>query len=126
MATDNPESIPMQVTTYPGTLVTGGHVLSVAVHFDANKLAFQTQGDRKVDRLIFVTALFDTQDHYLSGVQGVMDLRLKKETMEAISSQGLDASLTLEVAPGTYRLREVVEDIEGGQISAISRPVEIH
>ncbi|HLW99226.1 MAG TPA: VWA domain-containing protein [Candidatus Acidoferrales bacterium] len=126
LATDNPESIPMQVTTYPGTLDTGGHVLSVAVHFDANKLAFQTQGDRKVDRLIFVTALFDTQDHYLSGVQGVMDLRLKKETMGTILSQGLDASLTLEVAPGTYRLREVVEDIEGGQISAISRPVEIH
>ncbi len=126
LATDNSESIPMQVTADSGTLDTGGHVLSVAVHFDANKLAFQSQGDRKVDRLIFVTALFDTQNHYLSGVQGVMDLRLKKETMDAISSQGLDASLTLEVAPGTYRLREVLEDIEGGQISAISQPVVIH
>jgi VWFA-related protein len=125
LGTDNPESIPMQVTADPGTLVTGQQVLTVSVHFDANKLAFQSQGDRKVDRLIFVTALFDMQDHYVSGVQGVMDLRLKKETMDAISSQGLDANLTLEVAPGTYRLREVVEDIEGGQISAISRPVEI-
>jgi len=126
LATDNSESIPMQVTADSGTLDTGGHVLSVAVHFDANKLAFQSEGDREVDRLIFVTALFDTQNHYLSGVQGVMDLRLKKETMDAISSQGLDASLTLEVAPGTYRLREVLEDIEGGQISAISQPVVIH
>lgn len=126
LATDNSESIPMQLTADSGTLDTGGQVLTVSVHFDANKLAFQSQGDRKVDRLIFVTALFDTQNHYLSGVQGVMDLRLKKETMDAISSQGLDASLTLEVAPGTYRLREVLEDIEGGQISAISRPVEIH
>jgi VWFA-related protein len=114
-----------QVTTETTALSTGGAVLKVGIHVDASKLPFQTQGDRKVERLIFITALFDEQNHFLSGVQGIMDLRLKKDTLDIISTQGLDAKLSMQAPPGNYRLRQVVEETGDGRMSAISRNVLI-
>lgn len=55
-----------------------------------------------------------------------MDLRLKKDTLDIISSQGLDAKLSLQAPPGNYRLRQVVEETGGGHMAAITRPVTIH
>jgi VWFA-related protein len=125
LAMDSPQAIPTQVTTAPGTLATGEHVLKVEVHVDSAKLPFQAQGDRQVERLIFITALFDAQNHFLSGVQGIEDLRLKKETLAAISNRGLDVKLSLQAPPGSYRLRQVVQETGNGRITSMSRMVEI-
>jgi VWFA-related protein len=125
LAADNSESMPAQLATETGSSGTGQPILKVEVHVDVTKLPYQTEGDRKVERLIFVTALFDTDNHFLAGTQGIMDLRLKKETLATVSNQGLDAKLSLEVPPGNYRLRQVVQETGDGRITAISRPVEI-
>jgi VWFA-related protein len=125
LATDNLDALSAQVTTEAGASATGGTVLKVGIHLDANSLPFQTQGDRKVERLIFITALFDEQNHFLSGVQGIMDLRLKKDTLATVSSQGLDAKLSLQAPPGNYRLRQVVEETGDGRMAAMSRKIQI-
>jgi VWFA-related protein len=125
LAADNSESMPAQLTTESGKSGAGEPTLKVGVHVDVTKLPFQTEGDRKVERLIFVTALFDTENHFLAGTQGIMDLRLKKETLATVSNQGLDAKLSLQVPPGNYRLRQVVQETGDGHITAISRTVQI-
>ncbi len=126
LATVEQSGVPAQVTTEAGSLATGEVVLKVRIHVNASELPFHTVGARKVERLIFVTALFDEENHFLTGVQGVMDLTLKIETLAKISSQGLDARLSLQAPPGKYRLRQVVEEVGDGRITAMSRPVEIH
>ena len=83
-------------------------------------------GERKAERLIFITALFDEKNQFLTGVQGVMDLRLKVATLKQISTQGLDAKLSIQAPAELYRVRQVVQEAVGGHISAISRTVEIH
>jgi hypothetical protein len=55
-----------------------------------------------------------------------MDLSLKDSTLTQISSQGVDAKLSLQAPPGNYRLRQVVEEIATGRVTAISRPIVIH
>jgi hypothetical protein len=125
LADDNSTVLPAQVSTAPGISADGSPTLKITIHVDVSKLPYQTQGDRKVDRLIFITALFDEQNHFLSGVQGVMDLRLKKDTLATISSTGLDAKLSMQAPPGNYRLRQVVEEVGDGRITAISRTVPI-
>ena len=82
---DTQTTLLAQLSTDIAHSVNGDPTLKVAIHVDANKLPYETQGDRKVERLIFITALFDEQNHFLTGVQGVMDLRLKPETMSSIS-----------------------------------------
>jgi hypothetical protein len=125
LAAYNSESMPAQLTTETGKSGAGEPTLKVGVHVDVTKLPFQTEGDRKVERLIFVTALFDTENHFLAATQGIMDLRLKKETLATVSNQSLDAKLSLQVPPGNYRLRQVVQETGDGRITAISRPVQI-
>jgi VWFA-related protein len=123
--TDIQTTLLTQLSTDVSHSVTGDPTLKVGIHVDANKLPYQTQGDRKVERLIFITALFDEQNHFLTGVQGAMDLRLKPETMSSISAQGLDAKLSVQAAPGNYRLRQVVQEVGDGRITTINRNVRI-
>src|ERR1019366_1697912 len=118
-------TLPAQVTTDVGTSATGEPTLKVVIHVDANKLPYQTQGDRKVERLIFITALFDQQNHFVAGVQGVMDLRLKAGTLAIISNGGLDAKLSVQAPPGNYRLRQVIQEVGDGRITTINRNVKI-
>lgn len=113
------------LTTDIGKSGAGDPVLKVAIHVDSSRLPYQTQGDRKVERLIFITALFDEHDKFLTGVQGVMDLRLKSETLESLSNEGLNAKLSVQVAPGNYRLRQVVQEVGDGRITTINRNVTI-
>lgn len=47
LAADSLDSLSAQVTTEAGTSASGESVLKVGIHLDANKLPFQTQGDRK-------------------------------------------------------------------------------
>lgn len=118
-------AIRTELTTDIGKNGAGDPVLKVAIHVDSSRLPYQTQGDRKVERLIFITALFDEHDKFLTGVQGVMDLRLKLETVESLSDQGLDAKLSIQAAAGNYRLRQVVQEVGDGRITTINRNVTI-
>jgi VWFA-related protein len=126
MAADNPVEIPIEFTAVPETLPTGESSLKVLVHVDVRKLPFQRLSERQVERLIFITALFDAKNQFIAGVQGIMDLRLKEATLKQLSTQGLDAKLSLKAPAGSYRIRQVVQEAVSGRIAALSRTVEIH
>ena len=42
-----------------------------------------------------------------------------------IARDGIDSKSTMQAPSGTYRLRQVVQEVVGGKLSAISRTVEI-
>jgi VWFA-related protein len=125
MTAENPAEIPIEFTATPEKLASGETSLKVLVHVDVNKLPFQDLSERHTERLIFITALFDTKNQFLTGVQGVMELRVKDATLKQISTRGLDAKLSISAPEGTYRVRQVVQEAVGGHITAISRTVEI-
>jgi VWFA-related protein len=125
VSTDLLSALTAQLTTSAGKSAIGEPTLKVGIHLDANKLPFETQGDRKVERLIYISALFDAQNKFVTAVEGVMDLRLKPETMATLSTQGLDANLSVQAAPGNYRLRQVVQEVGNGRIATINRSVTI-
>ncbi len=125
IATDILNALSAQLTTSAGKSTIGEPTLKVGVHLDADRLPFDTQGDRKVERVIYVTAVFDEKNNFVTGVEGIMDLRLRPETMATVSSQGLDATLSVQAPPGNYRLRLVVQEVGNGRIAAINRNVQI-
>jgi hypothetical protein len=125
ISTDLQNALTAQITTSAAKSAAGEPTLKVGIHLDANKLPFDTQGDRKVERLIYITALFDEKNNFVTGVEGVMDLRLKPETIARISAQGLDANLSVQAASGNYRLRQVVQEVGNGRITTINRNVTI-
>ncbi len=120
------KNVPAGVETKSITLATGESALRVEVHVDIRNLPFKKENGRHVERLIFITALFDEKNKFLSGVEGVMDMNLKDETLRLLDSTGASASVTLQAPPGTYRLRQVIQEAVSGHIAAFNTPVEIH
>jgi hypothetical protein len=84
------------------------------------------KADRQVERLIFITSLFDAKNQLLTGVEGVMDLRLKQAMLKRLSTQRLDAKLSIQAPAGTYRVRQVVQESVSGRLAAVNRTVEMH
>jgi VWFA-related protein len=125
MASATHSEIPIQFTATPEAAANGGSSLKILVHVDVRKLQFENIGNRKAERLIFITVLFDEQNKFLTGVEGVMDLRLKEPTLKQITAQGLDAKLSMQAPAGSYRVRQVVQEAVGGKLAAVNRTVEI-
>lgn len=127
MTNDNITEVGAEVTTQSGTNATGESALKVVVHVNGKSLSFKKENNNiRNERLIFVTALFDMQNHFLGGNEAVMDMNLKDSTYAQISKDGVDAKTTLQAPPGTYRLREVVQEVVAGRLSASTHTVEIH
>lgn len=125
MASDTLTGMATDVNTQSGTLGTGETALKVTVHVNGRGLAFTKENNTHTERVIFVTALFDLQGRYLGGVEAVMDMTLTDATFARLSKEGVDAKSTLQAPPGTYRLREVVQEVVGGKLAASTRTVEI-
>jgi VWFA-related protein len=126
MAQDAPAELAAQVKIDSSTLASGISTLKVIASVDGHSLLFKKENRRNRERVIFVTALFDMQGHFLAGTEGVMDMNLKDATHAQISRDGVNAKASLQAPPGTYRLREVIQEVVGGRISASSQTVEIH
>jgi VWFA-related protein len=117
--------IPVDVTTEFFKLSEAMAELTVQAHLDLNGLKFQTAGDRNVETLTVVTGLFDQDGHYVRGIQRVMDLRLRQQTLEKVLGSGMDVEETFEIAPGRYVVRVVVRDAAGQAMAARNGTVDI-
>jgi hypothetical protein len=53
------------------------------------------------------------------------NLRLKPTQLEAVNTKGLSHGDTLELIPGSYRLRVAVRDNLTGQIGSVQAPLEL-
>ncbi len=125
MSSDEIHFVAAGVVTKSITLAIGESALHVEVHVDIRDLPFKKENGAHVERLIFITALFDDKNKFLSGVEGVMDMNLKDETLKSLDSTGASASVTLQAPPGNYTLRQVIQESVNGKISAFNTPVEI-
>ena len=99
--------------------------LTVMIHVDVRLLQFRKEGDRSVDKLIFHTTLFDPDGKYVTAKEASLDLHLKDTTLERLVQSGLNAKTSFQVAPGRYRVREVVRDTESKGMSALNCIVEV-
>ncbi|MGA3323327.1 MAG: VWA domain-containing protein [Terriglobia bacterium] len=117
--------LPAQVTAQVERVSDAESKLTVLIHVDVRQLQFRKEGDRSVDKLIFHTALFDDDGKYMTSKAGSIDLHLKGATLTKVSASGINAKTSFKVAPGTYRVREVVQDTESKTMSALNYDVQV-
>ena len=110
---------PVAVSVKPGPPI------SVTASVDVTQLRFLKQDGRRVQRLTFVVALVDAQGKLAAAKHGAMDLALTDTTFERLAITGLNASVTLQAPPGSYHLREVIQEGLDGRIATTLQPVEI-
>ncbi len=99
--------------------------LSILAHLDLHLLHFRKDQGRNMNNLTFVTALFDRDGKYVKGQEKRLELRLFDASLEKLSKSGIAIKTIFDIPPGTYLVREVVRDAEGGQLSGLNRTVEI-
>lgn len=116
---------PLTVTEKPAAARNGAHELSVQTHVDIQKLPFTIENGRHVDMLTFVASLFDAGGKMVVGKEAQMQFALKPDSFARFSKSGINGDMSLEVPPGAYRLRVVVEEALHGQMSATTLDVKI-
>ncbi len=99
--------------------------LAVLTRLDVKGIRFRKASDRNNDQLTIVTGIFDENGQYVTGVQKIIDMKLRDTTYERLSRSGLTVKSSFDVKPGTYLVRLVVRDAEGAQMAARNGAVVI-
>jgi VWFA-related protein len=99
--------------------------LGVLARLDLKNLRFRKAEDRNKNTVTIVSGLFDRNGNYIKGVQKIVDLNLRDQTLESLPASGLTVRTNIDVTPGNYVVRLVVRDSEGQAMAAENGVVNI-
>ena len=99
--------------------------LAVLTHLDLSSVRFRKEQDRHLNKLTFLTVLFDRDGKYVVGKEKVVEFRLRDATLARLNQTGITLKMEFDLKPGTYLVRQIVRDSEAGQLSGLNRTVEI-
>jgi VWFA-related protein len=99
--------------------------IDVIVRLDAKGLRFRRVDERNHDTLTVVTGLFDQNGNYISGIERVVELRLRDHSLEVLQNSGISVEQNFSVTSGRYFVRVVVKDGEGHTTAAKNTSIEV-
>ncbi len=100
--------------------------LTVLAKLDLSGLEFHKAEERNNDVVTVVSAIFDRNGNFIKGVQRLIDMKLRDQTLDKLLSQGgISVRSTLDLEPGSYLVRVVARDAEGQAMAARNGSVEI-
>ena len=99
--------------------------LTVVTRLDLKGLQFRRAEDRNNDTLTVVTGLLDPNGIYVAGMERVMEMHLRDQTLEKMRNEKIAVKESFNVAPGRYVVRVVVRDSEGKTMAARNGGVEV-
>jgi VWFA-related protein len=99
--------------------------LAVLTHLDLSSVRFRKEQDRHLNKLTFLTVLFDRDGNYVMGKEKVIEFHLRDATLAKLTRTGITLKTEFDLKPGTYQVRQIVRDSEAGQLSGLNRTVEI-
>lgn len=116
--------LPVQLHTQFFKSSDTGAKLAVLAHVDVKHLRFRKADGRNNNDLTIASGLFDRNGIFISGMEKVVTMHLKDDTLEHRVESGVTVKTSFDVKPGSYLVRLVVRDAEG-QLSAENGAVEI-
>ncbi len=99
--------------------------LKVITHIDLRAVRFHRESDRNRDDVTLVCALFDRNGNFVKGLQKLVEMRLKDESMPGRLRTGISVPAEFDVKTGAYMIRVVVRDAGGRQIASANGSAEI-
>ena len=119
------QAIPLEVQTEFFQSGDRKFELTVTAQLDAKGLRFDKAADRNDDTLTVVSALFDPNGNYIAGMEKVVKLHLRDQTLQAFQKAGINVKENFDVGPGRYLVRVVVRDSAGKAITARNVGVQL-
>ena len=99
--------------------------LTVEAYVAPHSLSFEKENGRRRQTLTFAVGLFDLKGNFVIGKEARMQMNLKQGTFERLSKTGVTGAMSLQVEPGTYRLRMVVAEGLRIQLSTVTQNVRV-
>ena len=99
--------------------------LVLSGRLDTKTLHLRKEGQRNLNNVTFVSAIFDQKDNLVQLQRGQAKLEAPDAQLQQVLSAGLKMDSTFELKPGIYRVREVVTDSEDHHITTLSRNVNV-
>src|SRR5712692_844925 len=99
--------------------------LAVLTRFDVKGIHFRKVQGRNNDQLTIVTAIFDENGNFVTGLSKIVEMNLLDTTYSRLSRSGFTVKTSFDVKPGTYLVRLVVRDALGAQMAARNGAVVI-
>ncbi len=99
--------------------------LTVVARIKADGLRFRKADERNNDQVTIVSGLFDSNGNFIKGIQRVVTLHLRDQSLASLAGSGIVVKEAFDVAPGRYVVRLVVRDAEGQTMAARNGGVEI-
>jgi VWFA-related protein len=99
--------------------------LVLSALLDTRSLHFRKDGQRNLNSVTFVFAVFDQKDNLLQVQKGQAPFDIPDAELEHVRSAGLKMDSKFVLKPGKYRIREVVTDAEEHRVTAVSRNVDV-
>ena len=117
--------LPVQLTVSSSEGQNGMHGLTLSTHLDVTSLPFQKDGGRNLNTVMIFFSVFDEKDELIDAQMRRAKVNVADSQLPALLKAGLDLSVTLQLKPGTYRVREVVTESEENRLTAFSRGVTV-
>lgn len=117
--------LPVNLQTQFFKTKAGGAQLTMIARVDARGLSFRKEGTTDTNHLRFVAVVFDENGNYVTGQQKDLDVTVSDASLAELRTQGLSMRTIFALVPGSYLVRQVVRDSEGGHLTALSRTVVI-
>ena len=95
------------------------------IHVAIDKLQFPVRDEHRVQQLKLVVALLDGKGNIVAAKEGTMDFAMADATYARLSASGINAGINLDVPPGKYRLRAVVQEAVDGKMASSNVNVEV-
>jgi hypothetical protein len=122
---DELKELPIDVNTQYYKVNEADARLTVLTHLDLNAVRFRKEADRNGNEVTFLTVLFDMDGKYVTARQKLVKFRLRDASLARYTQTGITMKTEFDVKPGTYMVRQIVRESEAGQLSGLSRTVEI-
>ena len=99
--------------------------LSVLARINIRQLRYRKEADRNCNTLRIFSLLFDSNGNYLDGMEKVLNIRLRDETLANKLGSGVTVRTVFDIKPGGYVIRLVVRDSEGQMMATANGAIQI-
>jgi VWFA-related protein len=117
--------LPASVRVSAGGAGDGRSTVRVVTQLEAGALRFGGSETRRLQQITFLTVLEKVDGGFLEGKEAVMDIEAGPETWVKMQVEGIRAQTWFSVAPGSYRVRQVVREAVQNRLSASDHPIEV-
>jgi VWFA-related protein len=119
-------AIPLRASTYVLDAVSRSEAqVLLATEIDVNRLSFERDGDRLVDRIGFLVTVHDLESGKDSLLNETIEMRLSAESYADYSEKGYRVLRDLELPSGIYLARIVVLDHDNRRLGSVAHEFEV-